>query len=444
MAVEPYRLTANEVRDKIRAGELTVESYARSLLAHIEKRDPIVKAWEYLNPEQVIAQAKKLDAVPVDQRGPLHGVAVAVKDVIYTKDMPTQHGSVLYKDDEPKVDAASIIVLRNAGALLLGKTTTTEFAATVAGPKTINPHTASSPPTRTPGGSSSGSGAAVADFQAPLALGTQTGGSTIRPASFNGIYALKPTWNAISREGQKIYSLILDTLGLFARSVDDLALLADVFALADDDAPTEKYEVKGARIAFLKTMVWPQVGPGTEAALARAVELLKAHGAEVQEIEFAAELEALPEWHATVLHSEGRVNFLPEYRVGKEKLHEFLVGHVDNVNKISRAAQLEAFDNIGAARPKVDKMLGAYDAVLVPSAVDEAPEGLGSTGSAAFNAPWTALHVPVVNLVGFGGPNGMPVGVSLVAPRYRDRHLLSVAKAVGKIFEAEGGWKSQL
>ncbi|KAI8240536.1 Glutamyl-tRNA(Gln) amidotransferase subunit A [Colletotrichum sp. SAR 10_96] len=375
MTVEPYRLTATEVRAKIQAGELTVEAYARSLLSHIEKRDPIVKAWEYLDPEQVIAQAKKLDAIPKDQRGPLHGVAVAI---------------------------------------------------------------------RTPGGSSSGSGAAVADFQAPLALGTQTGGSTIRPASFNGIYALKPTWNAISREGQKIYSLILDTLGLFARSVEDLQLLADVFALADDEAPTETFEVKGAKIAFLKTMVWPHVGPGTEAALAKAVELLKAHGAEVQEIEFAAELEGLPEWHATVLHSEGRVNFLPEYRVGKEELHEFLVGHVDNVNKISRAAQLEAFDNIGAARPKVDKMLGAYDAVLVPSAVDEAPEGLGSTGSAAFNAPWTALHVPVVNLIGFGGPNGMPVGVSLVAPRYRDRHLLSVAKAVGKIFEAEGGWKSQL
>ncbi|KAF5500189.1 Glutamyl-tRNA(Gln) amidotransferase subunit A [Colletotrichum siamense] len=454
MATEPYRLTATEVRAKIQAGELTVEAYARSLLAHIEKRDPIVKAWEYLDPEQVIAQAKKLDAIPKDQRGPLHGVAVAASPLRphphgtasdLAADMPTQHGSVLYKDSSPQVDAASIIVLRNAGALLLGKTTTTEFAATVAGPKTINPHTASpSSKIRTPGGSSSGSGAAVADFQAPLALGTQTGGSTIRPASFNGIYALKPTWNAISREGQKIYSLILDTLGLFARSVEDLQLLADVFALADDEPPTETFEVNGAKIAFLKTMVWPHVGPGTEAALGKAVELLKAHGAEVQEIEFAAELEGLPEWHATVLHSEGRVNFLPEYRVGKEELHEFLVGHVDNVNKISRAAQLEAFDNIGAARPKVDKMLGAYDAVLVPSAVDEAPEGLGSTGSAAFNAPWTALHVPVVNLIGFGGPNGMPVGVSLVAPRYHDRQLLSVAKAVGKIFEAEGGWKSQL
>ncbi|KAL0939931.1 amidase [Colletotrichum truncatum] len=453
MADEPYRLMASAARAKILAGELTLEQYARSLLSHIEKRDPVVKAWEYVNPEQVIEQAKKLDAIPPEQRGPLHGVAIAVKDIIYTKGehtlqciprMPTQHGSAIYKGDAPQVDAGSIIILRDAGALLLGKTTTTEFAATVQGPKTFNPHAIAQGKTRTPGGSSSGSGAAVADFQAPIALGTQTGGSTIRPASFNGIYALKPTWNAISREGQKIYSLILDTLGFFARSVEDLELLADVFELRDDEPPKENFEIKGAKIALLKTMVWPHAGPGTKSALAKAAELLKAHGADVQEIEFAPELQDLPKWHATVLHAEGRVNFLPEYRVGKDKLHEFLIGHVENENKITRAQQLEAFDNISLARPKADKMLAKYDAVLVPSSVDEAPEGIESTGSAAFNAPWTALHVPVVNLIGFGGPNGMPVGVSLVAPRYHDRHLLTVAKAAAKIFESEGGWKSQL
>lgn len=303
--------------------------------------------------------------------------------------MPTQHGSVIYKDDAPQVDAASIIVLRKAGALLVGKTTTTEFAATVAGPKTVNPHAASKGTVRTPGGSSSGSGAAVADFQAALGLGTQTGGSTIRPGSFNGIYAIKPTWNSISREGQKIYSLILDTLGLFARSVEDLQLLADVFDLQDDEPAPERFEVKGAKIALLKTMIWPQAGPGTQDAMAKAADLLDEHGAEVEEIEFGPEMAGLPEWHATVLHSEGRVNFLPEYRTSKDRMHEFLVGHVENVNKITRKAQIDAFDNIAIARPIVDQMLGKYDAVLVPSVVDEAPEGLGSTGSAAFNAPWT-------------------------------------------------------
>ncbi|KAJ0139109.1 Glutamyl-tRNA(Gln) amidotransferase subunit A, partial [Colletotrichum tanaceti] len=330
-------------------------------------------------------------------------------------------------------------------------TTTTEFAATVQGPKTVNPHGT----TRTPGGSSSGSGAAVADFQAPIALGTQTGGSTIRPGSFNGIYAFKPTWNSISREGQKIYSLILDTLGFFARTVEDLQLMADVFELQDDDdeddydddgpIPQTGFSVKGARFALLKTMVWPQAGPGTQSAMAKAAELLRAHGAEVEETELAADLQALPEWHATVLHSDGRPTFLPEHRrAAPGQLHGFLASHVENANGITRRAQLEAFDNIAAARPRVDRVLGGYDAVLAPSVVDEAPEGIASTGSAAFNGLWTALHVPVVNVPGFQGPNGMPVGVSLIAPRYRDRHLLTVAKAVGDIFEAEGGWKSSL
>ncbi|KAF7552880.1 hypothetical protein G7Z17_g4049 [Cylindrodendrum hubeiense] len=352
MKIEPYRLTATEVVAQIRNGELTVEQYARSLLARIAERDPVVKAWAFLNPELVIEEAKKLDQVPVEQRGPLHGVAIAVKDVIYTKDMPTQFNSPIYENDAPKVDGASIIILRKAGALILGKTTTTEFAATVKGTKTTNPHD----PGRTPGGSSSGSGATVGDFQAPIGLGTQTGGSTIRPGSFNGIYAFKPTWNSISREGQKIYSLILDTLGLYARSVADLELLADVFALEDDEPADSSFTIKGANFAVYKTMIWPQAGPGLQAAMDKAVVLLKAHGANV------------------------------------------------------------------TARPVVDGILSKYAAVLVPSVPDEAPTGIESTGSAAFNGIWTALHTPVVNIPGFVGGN-------------------AVSQKVGEVFEAEGGWK---
>lgn len=190
------------------------------------------------------------------------------------------------------------MILRKAGALILGKTTTTEFAATTVGTKTRNPHDAEAK--RTPGGSSSGSGAAVGDLQAPLGLGTQTGGSTIRPGSYNGIYAMKPTWNSITREGQKIYSLILDTLGLYARSVDDLELLAETFAIHDDVPPPTKFEVKGAKFAFLKTMVWPKVGSGTSNALDKAVSLLRAHGAEVEEIFLPETLDDLPAWHAQV------------------------------------------------------------------------------------------------------------------------------------------------
>lgn len=300
-------------------------------------------------------------------------------------DMPTQFNSPIYEGDAPQVDAASIIILRQAGALILGKTTTTEFAATTQGPATTNPHDSS----RTPGGSSSGSGAIVGDFQAPIALGTQTGGSTIRPASFNGIYGYKPTWNSISREGQKVFSLINDTIGFYARSVVDLNLLADVFALEDDQPPTSSFSLQGARIAICKTMVWPQAGYGLVNAMIKAIELLRANGVTVEEIEFPEHLHDLPEWYSIIFNSDGRTAFLPECRVDKSCVSDQIVGHVENRMKISRAAQLKAFDNIAAARPVVDSMLSQYDAVLTPSVPDEAPEGIESTGSAAFCQIWT-------------------------------------------------------
>lgn len=302
--------------------------------------------------------------------------------------MPTQFNSPIYEGDAPQVDAGSIITLKHAGALILGKTTTTEFASTLYGGKTSNAHD----PGRTPGGSSSGSGAAVGDFQAPIGLGTQTGGSTIRPGSFNGIYAFKPTWNSITREGQKIYSLLFDTLGLYARSVDDLELLADVFALEDDE-PVAPFAVKGAKFALLKTDMWPQAGPGTVAAMDLGAKLLRDHGAEVEEIELPPEFIEAPEFHRVLLHSEGRVSFLPDYRTSKDKLHPFLCGHVENEHKISRAAQLKAFDGMAALRPKIDEIAGRYAAILTPSVPDVAPVGLYSTGSAAFNSIWTVSEL---------------------------------------------------
>lgn len=302
--------------------------------------------------------------------------------------MPTQCGSPIYHGDAPKLDAASIMVLRNAGALILGKTTTTEFAAITAGTKTTNPHSSS----RTPGGSSSGSGAAVADFQAPIGLGTQTGGSTIRPGSFNGIYAMKPTWNSISREGQKVYSLIYDTLGLYARSAADLDLLADVFALRDDVEPTEPFQIKGAKFAVCKTMIWDQAGPGTVAAMERAKQLLQEEGAEVDDLTLPESLNDLPKWYKAVIALDGASAFLPEYQTSKQKLSDAMQSHAENREKITHAAQLEGFDKIAAARPIVDCIIGQYAAVIVPSVPDEAPLGLESTGSAVFNTIWTVCY----------------------------------------------------
>ncbi|KAL5584152.1 hypothetical protein FOVSG1_015503 [Fusarium oxysporum f. sp. vasinfectum] len=351
--VELWKLTASEALGKIQADEISVQEYAESLLKRIKARDEDVKAWAYLDEKRVMQEARLLDEIPKENRGPLHGLPIAVKDVIYTKDMPTQFNSPLYDGHFPETDAASVRILRHAGALIFGKTTTTEFAAIHVGPKTHNPHD----PLRTPGGSSSGSGAAVADFQAPMALGTQTGGSMIRPASFNGIYGFKPTWNSVSREGQKIYALMYDTLGWYGRCVEDLVLLAD----------------------------------------------------------------DVPEWYRIGLHTEGRASFLPEYRVGKDQIGQVLIEHVENADNFTRKTQLMASDSLAARRPVFGFIASQYAAIITPSVPDEAP----------------GLHVPVLNVRRFKGDHGMPIGLSLVAPRYHDRHLLEVGKAVGEIFEAE-------
>ncbi|KAE9381858.1 amidase family protein [Stipitochalara longipes BDJ] len=439
---EPYRFTASEAATLMKNGDLTVEDYAKSLLEHVKERDHVVKAWAFLDPELVLAQARKLDRIPPEQRGPLHGVAIGVKDVILTKDMPTVHNSPIYKNEPaPLVDAAPIITLRAAGALIFGKTTTTEFASTTLGGPSANPHD----PSRTPGGSSSGSGAAVGDYQVPIALGTQTGGSTIRPGSFNGIYAFKPTWGAISREGLTQYSITCDTLGLYARSATDLELLSSVFQLADDTpVPTTPLSISGSKVAFVKTHVWPKAGPGLEKAWEKAKSLLEAKGAIVEEIELPEEFSNISKWHADVLAGEGRTSFLGNYLLAKDKMHPMLHGHVENHTKLTRKAQLEAYDGCARLRPVWDEIASKYDAVFTPGVVDEAPVGIESTGDASFCSMWTILQVPALNVPGFAGRNSLPIGLTLVGPRYHDLHVLYAGKAIGEVFEKEGGFKSKL
>ncbi|KAL3418313.1 glutamyl-tRNA amidotransferase subunit A (amidase) [Phlyctema vagabunda] len=439
---EPYQLTASQALALMKKGDLTVEDYARSLLARIKARDEEIKAWVYLNPDLVIQEAKKLDAIPAEERGPLHGIAVGVKDVILTKDMPTRHNSPIYAGTPaPLVDAAPIITLRAAGALIFGKTTTTEFASTTVGGPSCNPHD----PNRTPGGSSSGSGAAVGDYQVPIALGTQTGGSTIRPGSFNGIYAFKPTWGAISREGLAQYSMTCDTLGLYARSAEDLELLSNVFQLADDEpVPTAPFSIKGSKIAFCKTPVWQKAGPGTTEAWSKAKELLTQQGATVTEIQLPNDFSKIKDWHAWVLAGEGRTSFLGNYLLAKDKMHPMLHEHVENASKLSRKAQLEAYDGCARLRPVWDEIASGYDAVFTPSVVDEAPIGIESTGDASFCSMWTILQVPCLNIPGFAGANGLPIGLTLVGLRYHDLHVLHAGKSIGEIFESQGGFKSKL
>ncbi|KAF6826137.1 glutamyl-tRNA amidotransferase subunit A (amidase) [Colletotrichum plurivorum] len=423
-------MTATEAQLHIEADVFSLEDYVRSLLARYYARDGDVKAWAHIEPERVLQQARRLDQLPRECRGPLHGFVVGVKDAILTEDYPTRHGSMIHANDQPLLDASSVAILRRNGALIMGKTTTTEFTASFDGPGTRNPHDLS----RTPGGSSSGSAAAVADMQVPIALCTQTVGSTIRPASFTGIYAFKPTWNAISPEGQKMSSTTLDTFALMARSVADLQKLADVFVLQDDE-PSSTISLSGAKFAVVRSPVWPSAGPGTITALEQAIRILEGAGAQVEEVTLPCDFDDILEMQNQILEAEIGVAFLREYSTCPNQISNYVANIADTINTGSKRAYLRALDRVAALRPKMDEIADKYTAIITPSAVDVAPQGRG-TGSSDFNAMWTALHTPVVNIPGFRGEGGMPVGISLVASRFRDQHLLQVAKQVGPLFEA--------
>ncbi|OBT48993.1 hypothetical protein VE00_00050 [Pseudogymnoascus sp. WSF 3629] len=441
MVEQPHLLSATDALNLLQSGVLTVEAYASALLAHIRSNETTIKAWAHLNPDLVLTQARRLDdQLPFSQRGPLFGLPFGVKDIIHTKDMPTSHSSPLFPSPPNTQDAPSIVVLSNLGALPFGKTTTTEFAISTRGPPTTNPHNSA----HTPGGSSSGSAAAVAAFHVPLAMGTQTGGSIIRPAAFNGIYGYKPTWGAVSLAGVSSVSPTCDTIGFFARNVADLQLLATAYRIEDLEPVAEtQLELKGARIAFCKTPVWEKAEKGTIDAFAKAKELLRTHGAEVVDIELPAAFAEVGEWARTIHAGEGRSSFLGYYLQDKQKLDSVIQGQVENVKGVSRAGLMAAYDGCAALRPVWDGIAGEFDAVVTPSVPGEAPEGLGYTGDASFCAMWTVLHAPALNVPGFVGDKGLPVGLTVVGGRCTDLYVLRAGKAIGEVFEAEGGWKDR-
>ena len=420
------RMTAAEVVAAVKAGDLTATGVAEAVIDRYNERNADVEAFAYFDPDKIRADAKQLDAAT--EKGPLHGVPVALKDVINTRDMPTQHHNARYAGSRPGIDASCVDTLRAAGSLLVGKTVTTEFAATGNGGPTKNPLD----PTRTPGGSSSGSAAAVADFQAALALGTQTGGSTIRPGSFCGIYALKPTWNAVSREGLKMYSATCDTAGFYARSAADLMLVADVFNLDQPQTPLPA-SLEGLRVAVCQTPSWPRALPATQQALGDGAASLAAAGAVVTELTLDGDFLGLPDAHHTILATEGRSAFLGEYR-NNPGLRDSFKGIVENRDGLTPAAAREAYQLADRCRAQIDDIAARHDVILAPSATGEAPVGIDSTGDATFNGMWTVLQVPVVNIPGHAGPAGMPVGLSFVGRRYDDRRVIAAAGLAGALW----------
>lgn len=448
---EPWRLTASEALPLLRTGDLKVETYARSLLDRIQRRDAQVRAWVWLSPSFILQAAKALDDIPPADRGPLHGLPIGVKDVILTKDMPTQYNSPLFESEEPiQMDANVVMTLRAQGALIFGKTATTEFACSKQGNHhqnlCRNPHDA----TRTPGGSSSGSGAAVGDYQVPVAIGTQTGGSVVRPGSFNGCFGFKPTWGAISREGLGQWSPTLDTCGFFARSVRDLEVLAAALNLvpspSSSSQPSRSFALQGAKIGFFRSPNWSHAGPGTRAAWEKAQEILRKHGAEISELEAPTpDFDNILSWHADILTGEGQASFLGhQHRAQLEgkPLGDDILRHLRNDRNLSPQQLLTAYDSLAQQRPAWDALAARHDLILTPSVVDEAPRGLEYTGDMSFCSAWTALHVPVVNLPGFQGESGLPVGLTGVGARFGEEKLLRVAGVVGEVFGVEGGWRA--
>jgi Asp-tRNA(Asn)/Glu-tRNA(Gln) amidotransferase A subunit family amidase len=423
-------LTAAQACAAIAAGKLTSEALVRACLARIGERDAEVKAWSYVDAGLALRQARELDKSP--RRGPLHGVPVAIKDMIDTADMPTQHNSPIYVGHRPNQDAACVSLLRSAGAVILGKTDTHEFAAGGRLPATRNPHHLM----HTPGGSSSGSAAAVADQQVPLALGTQTAGSTIRPASFCGVFAMKPTFGLLSREGAKLYSITLDTIGWFGRSVADLGLLADAFHVTREPWRARK-SIKGARIALCRTPYWKQASRASQAAVETAAARLTKAGAKVSELALPKEFAGMNEAQATIMRSEGRAAFRPEYQRAHALLHQDFRDRVENADRFTVEQILAALDLAGRLRPVFDGIAKGYDALLCPSAIGEAPKDLKTTGDPLFQRMWTTLHVPCINVPGFSGPNGLPIGVQLVGARCADAALLGVADAAARVIQGD-------
>ena len=426
-ATDPARMTATQAASLIATKDLSCEELVRACLARIDARDAAVKAWLWLEPDQVIRRARELDKL--GPKGPLHGLPFGVKDVIDTAEFPTTQNSPIYDGLRVGRDAACVGVVRGNGALVMGKTDTVEFASGGRKALTTNPYNDA----HTPGGSSSGSGAAVGDFQVPLAFGTQTGGSHIRPASFNGIYGHKPTWGLVSREGARMSSMTLDTVGWYGRCVEDLILVGTAYRIPEDTTPVQ---VKGLRVGLCKSPAWHAIEPGGEMALAVAAERLAAAGAIVEELTLPPAFDGLIAAQNIIVNAEGGSSFLPEYANAYGILAPDLRAKVENAIGTTPEQLLAAYALADSCRPVFDALFGpTLDVILTPSSPGEAPVGLHTTGNAIFNRMWTLLHGPNVGIPACFGPAGLPVGVTLVGKRYDDARLMAIAKAVAPIID---------
>ena len=413
-------LGVTEIVAKIAAGEITCEAVTRDCIERVIAREPVVKAWVKFNPELALAQAHALDREP--RRGRLHGVPIGIKDVINTFDMPTEMGSPIYRGYRPTADAACVALLRRAGAVILGKTATCELAG-MAPAATTNPHN----PAHTPGGSSSGSAAAVADVMVPAALGTQTGGSVLRPSSFCGVFGYKPTYNTFNKAGLKPAAESIDTIGWIARSIEDIALLTSVLGM-DEPHPPRSMNAP-PRIGLCRTELWDAAQPETKNAVENAAAALSKAGAVVRDVDLPGEVSGLPALaRGTINHFERAACMAFEWDNHRAALSPQMRRYIENGLKTSRADYVAAWRRVEQCRALLPKVFDGIDVLLTPCVLGEAPKGLASTGDPSMQAMWTALHTPTMTLPSHRGPNNLPVGIQLVAQRYDDDRLFACAR----------------
>lgn len=419
-----HHLTASEIVQAVSSGKATAEAVARACLDHISTREPQVEAWQFLDPDLVLKQARALDAS--GKVGSLQGVPVGMKDIIDTADMPTEYGTPIHKGHRPRIDAAVVALTRRAGGIIMGKTVTTEFANRHPG-KTHHPMDRA----RTPGGSSSGSAAAVGDSMVPLAIGTQTTGSTIRPASYCGCVGYRPTWGDIRCHGVMEAAGSVDTVGLIARSVEDIALYRDVLiGVTPQPLPSQAPQQK-FRIGFCRTPFWNQCEPATQQSLEACAAMLAKAGATVADVTLPHDFNQLDDAHRWVSSFEFARNRAWEINHHYDMISETLR---NNRLKDGLACSFEKYRESRAVlarlRRRMHDVFRDFDVLLVPAASGEAPVGLNATGNASHCLIGTSTHLPCVTLPIFKGPNGLPVGAQFIAARNNDRLLFEVARWV--------------
>ncbi len=425
------KLNALDALNMMKKGELTSEKYVKAFLDHIKIREPLVGAWNYLNQEQAIQQAKLADKRWKDKNpGKLNGLPIGIKDIIDTKDMPTENGSSICKDRRPSDDAHLVKLLRDAGAVIMGKCVTTEFALSGPG-KTKNPKDLEC----TPGGSSSGSAAAVSDNMIPLAIGSQTGGSVLRPASFTGILGLKPTFGTISRFGMSPISQRLDHPGIYANSTRDIDLVASVILSYDEkDLDMVKhynykqdYIVEAPRFAFVKGPVWDFGEDDMQEQIIKFIENLPF---EVEELNLGDDFNEAASSHEIIMNGSIAKSLSQYYENEKEKLHPFTISRIEAGIPVSAKQYIEAIENAKKMQQTLNKFFHKFDAIITPAAPGQAPRDLMNTGNAIFNGYWTMMGTPAISLPLLQGRDNLPMGIQIISSWNEDYKLIKIAEYI--------------